>query len=102
MLHYNPNYMNLFSGFSRTVFIAVIFIMILASATVTKAQTTITSPEDFFGFQMGTDRKLARWDRIVEYFYKLEQQVTTEGGYTYLQSTVHRHIRNKRIVGGGA
>jgi len=31
-------------------------------------------PEDFFGFQMGTDRKLARWDKIVEYFYQLEQE----------------------------
>ena len=28
----------------------------------------ITSPEAFFGFRMGTDRKIARWNRIVEYF----------------------------------
>jgi hypothetical protein len=25
----------------------------------------ILSPEQFFGFRMGTDRKLARWDKIV-------------------------------------
>ena len=28
----------------------------------------IASPEDFFGFQLGADRKIARWDAIVEYF----------------------------------
>ena len=31
------------------------------------AQTAIPTPEQFFGFRMGTDNKLARWDRIVEY-----------------------------------
>ncbi len=28
----------------------------------------IPSPEEFFGHQMGADRKLARWDRLVEYY----------------------------------
>ena len=28
----------------------------------------IPSPESFFGFEMGTDRKLARWDQLVEYY----------------------------------
>ncbi|HKD92540.1 MAG TPA: M14 metallopeptidase family protein, partial [Terriglobales bacterium] len=27
----------------------------------------IQSPEQFFGFRIGTDKKLARWDKIVEY-----------------------------------
>ncbi len=31
----------------------------------------IPSPEEFFGHQMGSDRKLARWDRIVDYFNTL-------------------------------
>ncbi len=34
----------------------------------------ITSPEEFFGFQLGSDRKIARWDRIVGYFDKLKEQ----------------------------
>ena len=34
----------------------------------------ITSPETFFGFQLGSDRKMARWDRIVDYFRLLEEQ----------------------------
>lgn len=35
---------------------------------------SITSPEDFFGHQLGADRKIARWDKIVEYFHKLEEE----------------------------
>jgi len=35
---------------------------------------TITAPERFFGFQLGADRQLARWDRIVEYFKLLERE----------------------------
>ena len=34
----------------------------------------ITSPERFFGFQLGADKKMARWDKIVEYFGVLEKQ----------------------------
>src|ERR1051325_665606 len=34
----------------------------------------ITSPEKFFGFQLGADKKMARWDKIVEYFGVLEKQ----------------------------
>ena len=30
--------------------------------------SAIPSPEQYFGFRMGTDRKLARYDKIVEYF----------------------------------
>ncbi len=34
----------------------------------------ITTPEEFFGFRLGSDRKIARWDKIVEYLYKLEKE----------------------------
>ena len=34
----------------------------------------IPSPESFFGFQMGADRKLARWDKLVEYYNLLGEQ----------------------------
>jgi len=36
--------------------------------------SNVTSPEEFFGFQLGSDRKIARWDKIVEYFNKLQEQ----------------------------
>ena len=31
------------------------------------AQNTVATPEQFFGFRIGSDNKLARWDKIVEY-----------------------------------
>ena len=34
----------------------------------------ITSPEEFFGFKMGDDKKLARWEKIVEYFALIDSQ----------------------------
>ncbi|HMC58499.1 MAG TPA: M14 family metallopeptidase, partial [Candidatus Solibacter sp.] len=34
----------------------------------------ITTPEKFFGFQLGADKKMARWDKIVDYYAVLEKQ----------------------------
>ena len=41
---------------------------------VAGAQDSITPPDEFFGHQLGADRILARWDRIVEYFELLEEE----------------------------
>ncbi len=38
------------------------------------AVAQITPPDKFFGFQLGADRKIARWDKIVEYFSLLEKE----------------------------
>src|SRR5215813_4903567 len=38
------------------------------------AAQEITTPEKFFGFQLGADKKMARWDKIVEYYGVLEKQ----------------------------
>ncbi len=35
------------------------------------AAQPIPTPEQFFGFPIGADKKLARWDKIVEYFEKV-------------------------------
>ena len=35
------------------------------------APAALTSPEKFFGFQMGADRKLAGWDKLHEYYQLL-------------------------------
>src|SRR5258708_19067352 len=31
------------------------------------AHAAVQSPEEFFGFRIGSDKKLARWDKIVDY-----------------------------------
>jgi hypothetical protein len=49
-------------------------IVLLASAPFLPSPLTsqeIPSPEEFFGFQMGADRQLARWDRLVTYYDSL-------------------------------
>ena len=34
----------------------------------------VTSPEDFFGYKLGSDRKIARWGKLVDYYYTLEKE----------------------------
>jgi hypothetical protein len=44
----------------------------IAPAEPVRAQSTaLVSPEKFFGFQMGADRKLANWDKLHEYYQLL-------------------------------
>jgi len=57
----------------RTVLISLILTGIFCFTSPIIGQK-ITSPEDFFGFQMGADRKLARWDKMVDYFNLSEGQ----------------------------
>lgn len=52
----------------------LLFYIVFASPAISTAQEKITTPEKFFGFKPGTDRKLARWDNIVKYFYQLEKE----------------------------
>ncbi len=44
-----------------------LFAAFLVLPSLGRAQQ-IPSPEEFFGHQMGADRQLARWDRLVEYY----------------------------------
>lgn len=48
----------------KRIFVLSIFVF---SSAFAQAQS-ITSPEEFFGFQMGADRKLANWNQLVEYY----------------------------------
>ncbi len=52
--------------------LALLIISGPGSATAVAAQDDVTSPEEFFGFQLGSDRNLARWDKIVEYLELLD------------------------------
>lgn len=52
----------------------ILIILLLVIGFHNHAQQKISSPEEYFGFQMGTDYKLARWDKMVDYFYLLEEQ----------------------------
>lgn len=47
---------------------------VLLFALILPAVAEITPPEKFFGFRLGADRKMARWDKIVEYFQLMERE----------------------------
>ncbi|MDP2998084.1 MAG: M14 family metallopeptidase [Bryobacterales bacterium] len=47
-------------------------LVLLALAAV--AQSQVTTPEKFFGFQLGADRKIAGWGKMVDYYQLLEKQ----------------------------
>src|SRR5688572_21603348 len=55
----------------RTLTTAVVAFCFAASPGSLRAQD-IPTPEAFFGFRMGADRQLARWDRMVEYYRLLD------------------------------
>src|SRR5829696_7262446 len=44
---------------------------LLAVGLAPSAQQAIPTPEQYFGFRMGTDNQLARWDKIVQYFQQI-------------------------------
>ncbi len=55
--------------------IAIVVTILFASAAFAGAQTKhITSPAEAFGFEPGTDRKLADWTQLVDYFQKLGKE----------------------------
>ena len=45
----------------------------IAASYAQQPSSAVTTPEKFFGFQMGADRKMARWDQMVEYYKLLEK-----------------------------
>ena len=44
--------------------------------TTNQNAMSVKSPEEFFGHEMGADRKMAKWDKIVEYFWQLDELPT--------------------------
>ncbi|MBA7626027.1 hypothetical protein ES703_33461 [subsurface metagenome] len=60
----------------RTIHIhlALVIIGLVFLTQITIAQKKITSPREFFGFELGSDRKIARWDKIVDYFKVLGKE----------------------------
>jgi len=63
----------------------------------------VPSPEDFFGHIMGADRKLVRWDRIVDYFMELDKspmvKVTELGNSTEGNPFIAAFITSEENMG---
>jgi hypothetical protein len=54
----------------RTLRLLLSFLILLGALHAQE----ITAPDKFFGFQLGADKHMARWDKIVEYYGLLEKQ----------------------------
>jgi hypothetical protein len=48
----------------------------MPTAAPPPVNAAITTPEKFFGFRMGADKHMARWDKIVDYMHLLAKQST--------------------------
>ncbi len=56
----------------RVRHISVLVLVIFGLLTqIAAGQKKVTSPEEYFGFRLGSDRKIARWDKIVDYYNQL-------------------------------
>src|ERR1700745_1074791 len=58
----------------RTRFLHSILLSCALLLPSAQAQNQVTAPEKFFGFQLGADRKMARWDKIVDYYSVIEKE----------------------------
>jgi hypothetical protein len=70
----------------KTLWSMILCSVFAVAVAVELPAAEITPPDEFFGFQLGADRKIARWDAIVEYYELLAQEsdkvVVTDMGLT--------------------
>ena len=53
---------------------SILAVLLTFSTNCTLAQQHITSPDEAFGFKLGTDRKLADWTQLTAYYQKLASE----------------------------
>ena len=47
----------------RIIYTLTLVLIVLGFVTqIAEAQKKVTSPQEFFGFELGSDRRIARWD----------------------------------------
>ena len=68
------------AGRARALIVALALVSSALAGAIGRAQTArpsaLPSPEQFFGYQMGADRKLANWDKLLEYYQTLAKSST--------------------------
>ena len=84
---------------SRLVIMFVLAVCLLAASPLgsvaVRGQAALQTPEQFLGFRVGADNKLARWDKIVEYM-KLVQGASDRVRFRELGKTHRRATRSSR------
>ena len=54
--------------------ISFIFVFYIGTLSTNAQNAVLPSPESYFGFKMGEDRKLAHWDKLVKYYNLLGEK----------------------------
>ena len=67
-----------------------LLLLCLGPVRPASADGTIPAPKDVLGFQPGEDRKLASWDKVVEYFERLDQSSERVSFQTIGKTTMDR------------
>jgi hypothetical protein len=52
--------------------VLIVSSVLVATRSAAQGPAALPTPEQFFGFQMGADRKLANWDRLLDYYRRLD------------------------------
>ncbi|HEY0264545.1 MAG TPA: M14 metallopeptidase family protein [Granulicella sp.] len=58
----------------KNLFRAALFVAVLVPPALAATPKTVTSPKEAFGFEPGTDRKLADWKELTAYYQKVASQ----------------------------
>ena len=59
---------------ARSIVLSALVLWATAPLTAAAQEIPIPTPEDFFGHVMGADRRLARWDELVEYYRLIDEE----------------------------
>ena len=60
--------------FATSLAAMLVALVVLRPPAPMVAAAPVPSPEQFIGFRVGTDNRLARWDRIVDYFKEIAEK----------------------------
>jgi hypothetical protein len=60
--------------FATSLVALLVALVVLRPPAPLVAAGSVPNPEQFIGFRVGTDNRLARWDRIVEYFKEIAEK----------------------------
>jgi len=63
--------MNYKSILQKIGIFSICYLFVFSTSPIEAQNQNIPSPESYFGFKMGADRKLAHWDKLVKYYDEL-------------------------------
>lgn len=90
----------------RRLFAGLALLTSFSAPLAAQAPATVPSPKDFFGFEIGADRKLADWDQLSSYFdtlartsgrVRIDTLGTTTLGRPFVMATITSEKNQARL-----